>query len=587
MSNSPLDKSFDMEGPRSPRGFRRLVLLMHLGNLPVLNRLFRHDPLGEMEELPEFGSPKARLGGLLKGEHFEFTGDLPLVERPKPRFGFKTWFRRRHLETMTEASDPAELLYLATYKRRRRLTMLAASPAVLMVIAIGGVLYRAQSAQSAIKGEYRSAGREAFVAGNLDQAKFYYSRLIGDGDLGSPQDELNWASMLASSGDSQAALKLLDKLAPEAAVGFGPAHRQKAIMLMGIIQSGKSQGTDALERLQWHLRQGVRDESIESHQLWTVYYLATGQVDKAIAKQTLAAQLNPDLWLNVASLCAPAERAEDRTRFLARAESHARQSLEANPLDTRRRLMLARVLVDRGEFDSAEKILLDGFKLQNAPEVKRACSDFYLVRLARLPAVPGGNDELTQLREKIRLIDQASRFDPSNPAVFQYWAAIHEELDSDQHKQQVREQLEKSIVEGDSAAFAHFTLGGILWKADEREKSLFHMEKAFELDPRFMEAANNLAWVLATQEKPDLERADRLIRQALSQRPNDIRYQDTLGEVLARQGKWDEALVVLEKVLPFVAKSQRKDLHRRLAEAYENLGQENLAKLHRESAEAI
>jgi len=61
------------------------------------------------------------------------------------------------------------------------------------------------------------------------------------------------------------------------------------------------------------------------------------------------------------------------------------------------------------------------------------------------------------------------------------------------------------------------------------------MEKAFELDPRFMEPANNLAWVLATQEYPDADRAEQLIR--------------------------------------------------RLADVYEHLGEANFARLHRESAE--
>ncbi len=100
-----------------------------------------------------------------------------------------------------------------------------------------------------------------------------------------------------------------------------------------------------------------------------------------------------------------------------------------------------------------------------------------------------------------------------------------------------------------------------------------------------MDAANNLAWMLATQDKPDLERADALIREALKLSPSNISYLDTLTEVLVKQSQWRDALVVLEKLYPRSVPRQRKDLHRRLAMVYENLGQPELAKLHREQAE--
>jgi len=245
--------------------------------------------------------------------------------------------------------------------------------------------------------------------------------------------------------------------------------------------------------------------------------------------------------------------------------------------------MLVRVLVDRKELDQATAVVIEGLKLESSPALRRAGSDLCLVRLEQSVALEVAGEERARLQSQIRLIGQASQIDPQNPAIVKHWAALHDRVDSQEHRKQVREHLEKSIVDGESAAFAHFTLGGILWTVAEQKKSLFHLEKSFELDPRFMDAANNLAWVLANQEKPDTDRAEQLIRQAILQRPNDLRYQDTLGEVLAKQGRWDEALVILEKVFPVSAMGKRKDLHRRLAEAYEHLGEENLAKLHRES----
>jgi len=537
----------------------------------------------DFDDEPLDASLWTRIKRRFSRNHSEEMADLVPMKRGL-WLRFKGLFSWRRPEVMMDAIDPA-LLNQAAYIRHRRLAMLAASPSVLVLIAVGAVLYHSEAAQSAIQLSYRAAGRAAFTAGNLERARFYYSRLIGSGDIGSPQDQLNWATMLASSGDSQAAIKLLDKLAPEDAVGFGPAHLQKALFLTSALRAGQVQGPDVLNRLQWHLRQSARDNSVESNQLWAFYYLAAGQPDKAIARQAIAAQLNPDLWLEAAALCNSPDSAEDRARFVGRAEAHSRQSIADNPLDAARRLMLVRVLVDRKQLDEADAILADGLKLESSPLLKRAGSDLCLVRLEQLATPTTATSDADRLQAQIRLIGQASQIDPQNPAIVKHWAALHDRANSDEHRKQIREQLEKSIVDGESTAFAHFTLGGILWTVAEQKKSLFHLEKAFELDPRFMDAANNLAWVLANQEQPDADRAEQLIRQAIQQRPNDLRYQDTLGEVLSKQGKWDEALVVLERVFPVSPVGKRKNLHRRLADAYEHLGEENLARLHRESAE--
>ena len=169
--------------------------------------------------------------------------------------------------------------------------------------------------------------------------------------------------------------------------------------------------------------------------------------------------------------------------------------------------------------------------------------------------------------------------------MLKHWGLLHDRYASKEQKTLLLKMLEQTIVEGQATAFGHFTLGGMLWQADQRERAMFHMEQSFKLDPRFMDAANNLSWMLTTQEQPDLERADALIREALKFAPNNINYLDTYTEVLVKEEKWDEGLVVLERLYPRVQPRQKKELHRRLALVYENLGQPELAKLHREQAE--
>ena len=232
-----------------------------------------------------------------------------------------------------------------------------AIPSVVIGITLGVILYLGMHSKQDISMRYREAGRMAIDDGDVTLARFYYSRLMGEGALGSAQDELNWAMMLTNSGDLAGSVKILDKLAPEQTAGYGPAHRYKALLLMNLLRTGNQKVSDISSRLQWHLKNGAREPIAANHQLWAAYYTIAGQTDKAIEQQTLAAQQNPDLWLEAAAMCNATERLADRTRFLARAEAHARHSLEVNPLDVPRRLMLTRVLVDQKRLDEAEASL--------------------------------------------------------------------------------------------------------------------------------------------------------------------------------------------------------------------------------------
>lgn len=523
---------------------------------------------------------------LLRRRRWEAMPDEPLRERSRRRWlRLPRWSRNQSAEAMVETAD---LLAVAERRRRRRQLALAALPALLTSAAFGGVLISGATGKDATSRIYRDEGRKAMEAGDVDKARFYYTRLIASSDLGDSRDQLNWASMLASTGDHAGALKLIDRLAPDGQVGYGPAHREKAILLMRSAADGQLEAdADFIQLLQFHLTHGARDQSIDSHQLWAYFYLATGQPDRALSRRAQAAQQNPDLWLEVAALCGPGN--PDRLRYLGRAETHAQAMLAQDPLDFARRVMLVHALVQQERTDDAEQVLRSGLALQDRPELRRLYSDLYLVRMGQELRAAGAGEQLQQdtdrLRRIVRLVGQASDVDPQNPAVYQQWAALYSRIESDSYRRQLRENLERSIVAGESIAFAHFTLGGMLWMAGEQERSLFHTETAFKQDPRFMDAANNMAFMLANKDAdPDLDAAERLIRQALDHAPDKIAYLDTLGDILVKRQQWDEALTVLERVLPRVDPASKKLVHGKLATVYDALGQPALAAQHQQMA---
>lgn len=74
------------------------------------------------------------------------------------------------------------------------------------------------------------------------------------------------------------------------------------------------------------------------------------------------------------------------------------------------------------------------------------------------------------------------------------------------------------------------------------------MERVLEVKPDHSDALNYVAYNLVEQGK-DLERAQKLIERALSLRPNDGYYLDTLGWLQYQKGQYHEAKVTLQRAV--------------------------------------
>lgn len=220
------------------------------------------------------------------------------------------------------------------------------APAILVLVTVTGLIARAISTSAQINNQYRIAARQAIADDDLEQADFYYSRLIGAGDQGSQQDQLNWVSILGSSGRDEAAREMLDRLAPDDEIGYAAAHRQKAVMASGMLAKQGASG-DLLEKLHWHLKHGARDSTLENDLLWANYHLAVGQSNEAIERFDSAASRNPSLWYDAGLLYRKLGNRSAAERAMGRAESLATAAIEADPLDSDQRVRLAALLAER------------------------------------------------------------------------------------------------------------------------------------------------------------------------------------------------------------------------------------------------
>ena len=145
--------------------------------------------------------------------------------------------------------------------------------------------------------------------------------------------------------------------------------------------------------------------------------------------------------------------------------------------------------------------------------------------------------------------------------------------------------LEALLAGGYATPFVHFVLGCRAWQAGETDSALFHLERAYELDEQLGLVANNLAWVLAHQQPPDLERALTIIDSVLERWPDVAQYRDTRGQILVKLERWEDALDDLERALPQMTRNRQ--LHEALAQVYGKLGQASLAQKHEQLAEDL
>jgi tetratricopeptide (TPR) repeat protein len=112
-----------------------------------------------------------------------------------------------------------------------------------------------------------------------------------------------------------------------------------------------------------------------------------------------------------------------------------------------------------------------------------------------------------------------------------------------------------------------------------------YLRLAVERDPRNAVAWNNHAWLTLQEEDGDLEDALAAVNKALQIAPGEFRFRETRGQILVRLGRWQSAVEDLEFAANGMPESA--DIHLALAKAYDALGDQRLAGMHREHAAQV
>ncbi|TVS11882.1 MAG: hypothetical protein EA424_23220, partial [Planctomycetaceae bacterium] len=423
--------------------------------------------------------------------------------------------------------------------------------------------------------DYESFGVAALRAGDLESAEVYFRRMT-DLDALSVAGQYGLARVAVLHGDLSQARQLMGRIAPDDRAGHPDAHFWLA---QDLIQQNVPATPEMLRLLEHHFRQALRSPEyrVESRVILAQLYVAGGQPDRAIGELQQLVPIRPDLHLHLAQQYALAGRAPEAQRAAAHAAEFFRAQTQAEPDQPQHRLGWASSHLLQQRYEDAIQVLEGGLTLSDPQPFQQA---LVIAHFRWLDALEAGG-ELTALKQ-LEILEQVCRYAPNDERALAMITNLA--TAEDDAAQQARKVLQRLLAGGSPPAVVHFVLGTRQLRLGNFENGLMHLEKAQQGNAHFPEVLNNLAWALAHQEQPDLERALELA-EAAQQLTGHPETHDTLGTILLKLGRPAEALVHLETALRSLP--GRAALHRKLADVYQQLDNPDLAAEHRRLAERL
>jgi tetratricopeptide (TPR) repeat protein len=161
-----------------------------------------------------------------------------------------------------------------------------------------------------------------------------------------------------------------------------------------------------------------------------------------------------------------------------------------------------------------------------------------------------------------KLMEDAIRVRNDVPQFYAFYASV---LDEQKEYKKGIAMLESGIKKFPDNTQLRFYLGSMYERLGRVEDTVAEMRKIVAQDENHVQALNFLAYTFAEQSK-NLEEAEGLARRAMGLQPNDGYILDTLGWILFKQGRTEEAIQYLEAA--FRSKPDESVIAEHLGDAY-------------------
>jgi len=161
-----------------------------------------------------------------------------------------------------------------------------------------------------------------------------------------------------------------------------------------------------------------------------------------------------------------------------------------------------------------------------------------------------------------------------NPDFIQPYYSLAKLYLAEKKEDKAIEQLEAILSKNSEQTAPHMLLGIIFDTQKKFDISEKHYRAALKINPEFAPAANNLAYLLADQQK-DINEALNFAQKAKEKLPKDPGVMDTLGWIYYKKGLYDSAISEFTDSLKQLP--ENATIHYHLGLAYKKKGKKDLA----------
>lgn len=488
--------------------------------------------------------------------------------------------------------------FVARWLTTRPYLALAPSvPAVLAFVAmVAMVIVGARRDDAATQAVYLDLLRTSLSDGDTEAAAVAAQRLLAI-DPKNLEHQYQSAMLDDELGKSESARRAIVQLALQKEYGPAALWMLKALVYEEPErdETGKVQSANVLtKRTTWtkeerelcHRCAGVAmtklpsERAILAKKIYATFLSDNGLIDQALELYETIAEYDPSVNLVAAQL---ANQVAEEPNDYAVVQQYARAAIRTigpklgdNPTSVDTRLQLAQALVLDERDREAYDLLVTGMQISPHPLLKMAVGETRVFTAERLKRNVGASETLA---ERGPLLYEALEWAPTSPLVLE--AVVQFSIECSQAGDRELQEVRKRLLTGVEPPAMHFIEGTVALMNGEHEKAQHHLSLAASEWKNMGGLLNNLAYtLLKSGDREKLSEALKLSNAALDQIPGYPALLETRGQILLKMERYQEAIADLEKAL--VDPNMRPSSHAGLAEAYEALGLEDLAKDNRE-----
>lgn len=427
------------------------------------------------------------------------------------------------------------------------------------------------TADSTVRNTYTTAAGLALNDRDYEAARIYYERVYA---MDGQQDETLFRLALveqASGNEGRCAL-LMGKLAPRNRAAYAPAHLWTAEQLLQNNSVSREDMVAALAQLTQVIH--LEPRNIRANYLLGQILVNSGNLSRAETHLAVAAEQVPEAALLLARVLVLQGKPQDAGRVARTLRNSLRVRLDHDPNDVASRLLLADATMFLEDFQEAVRLVREGLVLADRADLRGKLAAVFVTWSDFVH-----REQPDDVATRLKLLEQGILANPSEVNLF--FRLVEMLLNEGRETQDAgltKANLERLLAEGQAPRLIHMLLGTLAGEKGHTEVAVFHLQRAFELDPAMPIAANNLAWYLVLSDPPRAAEALSIVEVLVQKWPNVAFYRDTRGHAYAKLGRWNEAISDLEFAVENMP--ENASAHRVLAQAYRDLGMESLASQH-------